>query len=266
MIPRRPFGSTGLSVSPIGLGTVKLGRDRGLKLAGSFIIPDDAAARSLIDLAADLGINLIDTAPAYGTSEERLGTLLAGQRDRWVICTKVGEEFDAATATSRFDFTPEHVRFSVERSLKRLRTDLIDIVLVHSDGNDLGIIDRLGTLDALNVLKAEGKIGVTGMSTKTLPGGLRALEKSDCAMVTYNLASSEEGAVIDRARALGKGILIKKPLASGHAATASGDPVLASFRHILSRDGVGAMVVGTIDPAHLKANVEACARVLAELA
>lgn len=266
MIPKRPFGSTGLSVSPIGLGTVKLGRDRGLKLAGSFTIPDDAAALRLIGLAADLGINLIDTAPAYGSSEERLGPLLAGQRDRWVICTKVGEEFDAATATSRFDFTPEHVRSSVERSLKRLRTDFLDIVLVHSDGNDLDIIDRLGTLDALNMLKAAGKVGATGISTKTVAGGLRALEKSDCAMVTYNLAQSDEGTVIDRAKTLGKGILVKKPLASGHAATASGDPVLESFRHILARDGVGAMVVGTIDPAHLKANVEACARVLSELA
>ena len=73
MLATRPFGATGLSVSPLGLGTVKFGRDKGLKHPGSFTIPTDSEARDLIALAADLGINLIDTAPAYGTSEERLG-------------------------------------------------------------------------------------------------------------------------------------------------------------------------------------------------
>ena len=69
----RPLGSTGLRVSPLGLGTVKLGRDQGVKYPNGFTIPDDAAARALLDQARALGINLIDTAPAYGVSEQRLG-------------------------------------------------------------------------------------------------------------------------------------------------------------------------------------------------
>ncbi|MEZ5530383.1 MAG: aldo/keto reductase [Porticoccaceae bacterium] len=89
-LPKRPFGNTGINVSILGLGTVKLGRDQGVKYPNGFVIPDDRQASKLISLAHDLGINLIDTAPAYGNSEERLGTLLKGQRDQWVICSKVG--------------------------------------------------------------------------------------------------------------------------------------------------------------------------------
>ena len=74
----RPLGSTGLMVSPLGLGTGKLGRDQGVKYPSGFQIPDDDEARMLLKLARDLGINLIDTAPAYGRSEERLGPLLRG--------------------------------------------------------------------------------------------------------------------------------------------------------------------------------------------
>jgi len=258
MLVSRPFGSTGLLVSPIGLGTVKFGRDKGLKHPGTFTIPSDRAAGDLIALAADLGINLIDTAPAYGTSEERLGVLLAGQRDRWVICTKVGEEFDNATGAGHFDFSAPHIRFSVERSLLRLGIDAIDIVLVHSDGNDVAIIES-GALDVLAGLKREGKLRAFGMSTKTVAGGLMAIEQSDCAMVTYNLGWSAERQVIERAAVLGKGILIKKPLASG---TLGGDPVGDSFRHILSCPWVSSIVVGTINPDHLRANAAACEAVL----
>ena len=125
----RPLGSTGLMVSPLGLGTVKLGRDQGVKYPNGFTIPDDDDARRLLKMARELGINLIDTAPAYGRSEERLGPLLRGQRDQWVIVSKVGEEFD--NGQSRHDFSAEHTRRSVERSLQRLETEVIDLVLVH---------------------------------------------------------------------------------------------------------------------------------------
>lgn len=260
MLPHRRFGQCDFSVSPIGLGTVKLGRDRGLKHPGSFTIPTDAEARNLLGRAADLGINLIDTAPAYGTSEERLGALLAGWRQNWVICTKVGEEFDSAAAASRHDFSPEAVRASVERSCRRLRTDVLDIVLVHSDGSDAEIV-RGGTLEALAMLRQRGLLRAFGMSSKTVAGGLLALAQSDCAMVTLNLGSREELPVIEAAAAAGKAILVKKPLASGHVG--SQQAVRDAFRMILGTPGVTTAVVGTIDPAHLEANVAACAAALA---
>ena len=257
----RPLGDTGLRVSPLGLGTVKLGRDQGVKYPNGFRIPDDQAARQLLDLARDLGINLLDTAPAYGRSEERLGPLLRGQRQEWVIVSKVGEEFDGDQ--SRHDFSAAHTRFSVERSLKRLETDCIDLVLVHSDGHDLAVLRDCEVYATLEALKREGKLRGFGFSGKTVEGGLLALERGDCAMVTYNLAEQAERPVLDRAALLGKGILIKKALASGHACLAPGvDPVRASFELIFAHPGVTGAIVGTIDPLHLSHNVTTAAAVL----
>ena len=124
----RELGTTGIRVSPLGLGTVKIGRDEQVKYPRGFVIPDDAAVRELLTLAGDLGINLVDTAPAYGNSEERLGQLLPDKAD-WVVVTKVGEIFEHGQ--SRFDFSAAHTRLSVERSLRRLGRDYVDIVLVH---------------------------------------------------------------------------------------------------------------------------------------
>lgn len=256
----RPLGDTDLIVSPLGLGTVKLGRAQGVKYPSGFTIPDDTAARALLDQAHALGINLIDTAPAYGVSEQRLGPLLRGQREDWVIVSKVGEEFD--DGQSRFDFSPQHTRFSVERSLQRLETDRIDLVLVHSDGNDMAILRDSGVYETLAQLKREGKIRAFGLSGKTVEGGLLALADGDCAMVTYNLAEQAERPVLDHAAAHGKGILIKKALASGHAVLAGEDPVRASFELVFGHPGVTAAIVGTINPQHLAANAATAAAVI----
>ena len=113
----RPLGRTGLRVSPIGLGTTKLGRTQALKYPEPFELPSDDQIRELLATAREFGVNLIDTAPAYGTSEERLGALLPNRSD-WVIVTKAGEEF--VDGPSHFDFSPAAITRSVERSLQRL--------------------------------------------------------------------------------------------------------------------------------------------------
>lgn len=257
----RPLGSTGLEVSALGLGTVKLGRDQDVKYPQGFTIPDERSARALLAQARDLGINLIDTAPAYGNSEKRLGKLLRQVDHHWLICSKVGEEYEAGQ--SRFDFSPEYTRQSVQRSLRRLNTEVIDIVLVHSDGNDLRIIQELGTLQALEQLKQEGLIRAFGMSTKTVAGGLAAAACCDLVMLTYNLDQREESAVLDACSRLGKGALIKKVLASGHLGQTHRDPVQASMDLVLGHAGTSAAIVGTISPAHLQANVFAARAVVA---
>lgn len=257
----RPLGSTGLSVSPLGLGTVKLGRDQGVKYPNGFKIPDDLEAQMLLKLARDLGINLIDTAPAYGTSEERLGPLLRGQRHEWVIVSKVGEEFEGGQ--SRHDFSAAHTRLSVERSLKRLETDFLDLVLVHSDGDDLAVLQDSGVYQALAELKQQGKIRGYGFSGKTVEGGLLALREGDCAMVTYNLNEQTEKPVIEYAATHGKAILVKKALASGHVCLSPGvDPVQASFKLLFEHPGVASAIVGTINPLHLAHNVAIAAAVI----
>lgn len=259
-LPKRAFGSTGLLVSPLGLGTVKLGRNTGVKYPKPFVIPDDDAAHELIALAKSLGINLIDTAPAYGNSEQRLGKLLKGQRQDWVICSKVGEEFD--DGVSHFDFSGRHTRQSIERSLARLDTDYLDIVLIHSDGHDEHILQHEDALTTLQQCKQEGLIRAIGMSTKTVPGGLLAAELSDAVMTTYNPAYQDEAPVLDYCARHGKAAILKKAFGSGHLINEQ-DPAQAAMQFALSHPGVTSAIVGTINPAHLRENVTACLRALA---
>lgn len=248
---RRPLFRGGPEVSTLGLGTVKLGRDQGVKYPAAFQLPDDASARALLDLAWDLGINFIDTAPAYGRSEERLGQLLQGDSREWVIGSKAGEEFEGGA--SFHDFSPEHIRSSVERSLGRLRRESLDLVLLHSNGDDTEILNRSGAPGVLLDLKAEGKIRGWGMSSKTVAGGKRAVEMgADVVMIMYNPWHPEEAPILDAAYEAGCGVLIKKALNSGHGASAVED----SFRFILGHPGLTSIVVGTIHPGHLKSNAE----------
>jgi len=253
----RTIGRTSLSVSIVGLGTVKIGRCEQVKYPRSFDIPSDDEVVHLLQIAQEVGINLIDTAPAYGTSEERLGALLPGSRDSWVISTKFGETF--VDGRSSFDFSPESVLPSVQRSLDRLRTDYLDMVLIHSDGNDLHIINSLGTLEALDDLKRTGLIRAFGISTKTPEGGLAALDKCDLVMVTYNQNETDCRDVIREAYEKQTGVLVKKALQSGHLAN---DQVIGAkatpeeaIRFVLKEGGVSSVIVGTINPEHLRESV-----------
>jgi len=251
---KRALGSTGMEVSVLGLGTVKIGRNQQVKYPSGFELPDDGAVIELFELARSLGINFIDTAPAYGSSEQRLGELLP-DRDDWIIMTKVGEIFE--NGQSRFDFSFEHTVSSVQQSLKKLKRDVLDIVLVHSDGNDMEIIRNESAFEALEMLKNQGLIKAYGMSSKTVEGGCWVVENCDVVMATANLEYDDERPVLELAEKLNKGVIIKKGLQSGHADKASGGSgVEKAFRHILSLPGVSSMIVGTINKHHLQHNVD----------
>ena len=248
------MGSTGIEVSVLGLGTVNLGRNQEVKYPTGFTIPNDNEVRDLLSLSQELGINFIDTAPAYGNSEERLGQLMSNPND-WVIMTKVGEIFE--NGQSRFDFSAEHTRESIENSLRKLRRDYIDIVLVHSSGDDMNIIQQEDALAELDKLKQKGLIRAFGMSTKTVEGGLWVVEHCDVVMATCNLEYNEEQPVLDKAAELNKGVVVKKGLLSGYAGVAAGGQgVEKSFEHVLSQPAVSSMIVGTINRHHLQKNVE----------
>ncbi|MCW8901390.1 MAG: aldo/keto reductase [Gammaproteobacteria bacterium] len=253
-LKKRQLGSTGIEVSVLGLGTVKLGRDQEVKYPTGFVIPGDNEVRDLLALSQELGINFIDTAPAYGNSEERLGQLMENPND-WVIMTKVGEIFE--NGKSSFDFSAEHTRMSVERSLKRLKRESLDMVLVHSNGDDMNVINNEGALGELDRLKEKGLIQSYGMSTKTVEGGLWIVENTDVVMATLNLSDEHDLPVIRRAHELNKGVIIKKGLQSGHAdKSAGGTGVEEAFKYVFSHEGVSSMIVGTINPEHLRQNVE----------
>lgn len=249
----RPLGSTGIRVSLLGLGTVKFGRNEGVKYPKSFDLPDDRHVRVLLEVARELGINLLDTAPAYGSSEQRIGQLLPRRREDWVIVSKAGESFEAEG--SRFDFSAAAIRASVEQSLRRLRTDYLDAVLLHSDGLGEESDRFLPAVEALDRLKREGKLRATGFSGKSLAGGLKMVNCVDLLMVTYNPGRREELPVIEAAARLGKGILVKKALASGYAA----DPERA-LAEAAALPGVSGIVVGTLSADNLRRNAQAVAR------
>ncbi len=248
----RPLGATGIMVSPIGLGTVKFGRNEQVKYPKPFDLPQDVEISDLLALASELGINLLDTAPAYGSSQSRLGRLLPGPRDQWVVVSKVGEFFE--NGASRFDFSFDTTILVVEHSLRTLNMDYLDLVLIHSDGDDLRILEQEGALDALRELKQRGLIRAHGMSSKSPEGGLRTVQEMDVVMATCNPDYRDDLPVLAAAAAANKGVLIKKGLQSGHVSGPEG--VAKSMEYVFSQPGVSSMIVGTINPQHLQDNVK----------
>ena len=150
----------------------------------------------------------------------------------------------------KFDFSHFAISNSVEQSLKNLRTDYLDIVMIHSDGNDMQILEHSDAMETLQGLKQAGKIRWIGMSTKTIAGGLAALSVSDILMVELSYEDQSQLPVIEAASQKSCGLLIKKALNSGHA-----EPK-ASLRYVLGHQAVTSVVVGTINTKHLQANID----------
>jgi aryl-alcohol dehydrogenase-like predicted oxidoreductase len=278
MLPRTLLGKTDIGISRLGLGTVKLGRNHNVKYPEAFELPSDADARLLLHSARDYGINLLDTAPAYGVSEERLGYLLRGERKEWVICTKAGEEFSRDydgdigenKGKSNFNFEPSALRLSVERSLRRLRTDYLDIVLIHSDGNDSHLIHHHQVLHTLAELKRQGWIRAFGMSTKTLEGGLICAQEADVLMATFDAEQDDDCQLLQNCTKHGTGVLLKKIFNSGHLLNndhtnrTANAIIEQQMTVIFAQSAVNSAIIGTLNCQHLRSNVECALLGLAE--
>jgi aryl-alcohol dehydrogenase-like predicted oxidoreductase len=248
MVPR-PLGRTGLFVSPIGLGTVKLGRNTDVKYPSPFELPSDKEVTKLLKTALDLGVNLIDTAPAYGDSEKRLGAFVAAHRNSIVLATKCGERY--ASGRSTYDFSAATITASVDNSLRNLRTDHIDLLVLHSNGEDEKILTETDALTALGKLKQSGKIRTAGISAKTEKGVALACRSLDVVMASFSQSDPALAGALSKAHAAGLGILAIKGLASGHLAAKD------AIGFVLKQNFVNALIVGTIDPAHLREAIEA---------
>ncbi len=244
------LGSTGLTVSKLGLGTVKFGRNKGVKYPKGFDLPSEEHLAEILSLAKSMGINMLDTAPSYGTSEERLGRLLNGQRDDWVIIGKAGEEFE--NGKSKYIFTPDHFEASLERSLKRLNTNTIDALLIHSDGSDIDILQNDALIRKMHDFKDQGLVKAIGASTKTAQGGIKCLQLMDICMAMYTQDYADEKPVLDYAAKHNKGIILKKTLSSGHNTN-----IKKAMNFSLNHDSKPAAIIGTINPDHLKQNIAA---------
>jgi aryl-alcohol dehydrogenase-like predicted oxidoreductase len=206
----RVLGEGGPEVSVVGLGTNNFGRRC-----------DYEQSLAVIDAALDDGVTLLDTADIYGqgTSEEYIGRALEGRRDRVVIATKFGSEMDERPEERRGN--PDYIQWAVEGSLRRLRTDVIDVYQMH-EPDPLTPIEE--TLGALNDLVAEGKVRWIGSSNFSADQIEAAEEISRgagfhrfvSAQNEYSLVEREvEDDVLPTSEKLEIGFLPYFPLASG---------------------------------------------------
>jgi aryl-alcohol dehydrogenase-like predicted oxidoreductase len=161
---KRPLGKTGLMVSEIGIGAWQLGGPLTLdgEVDGHPELGRDYCVRLIRD-AGELGINFIDTAEQYGNgeSERRVGEALEGRRDQWIIGTKFGNQVGPSFERIE-NASPERFPVSLEGSLRRLRTDHIDVYVYHVPPKP-GEAEKVAEL--LAKAKREGKIRAAGIST-----------------------------------------------------------------------------------------------------
>ena len=214
----RQLGRSGLRVSVLTLGTMTFGGRGFFAKAGN---TDVAGARRLIDLAVDAGINLIDTANVYsmGGSEEIIGEALGDKRDRLLIATKA--RMKAGDGPNDGGASRWHIIRECENSLKRLRTDRIDLYLMHEWDGQTPLEE---TLEALDSLVRSGKVRYLGCSNYSAWHLMKALGIADrlgtqrfvTQQIYYSLQAREaEYELVPVALDQGVGILVWSPIAGG---------------------------------------------------
>lgn len=275
----RRLGRTGLQVSSASLGALEIGRDWGIQIEGDFGRPEESDAVALVHRALDLGINFIDTAPAYQLSEARLGKALHDRRDEVYLATKVGEHYSDQDGFS-YDLDPTKCRASIEQSLRRLNTDVIDLLQIHSASVE---VIREGTVfEVMQRFQEAGHVrylGVTGGND----AAVAAIEDGhyDTVQIVYNLIQQDaRTSVFPLARERDIGVIVMVPL--GHGAFTRKWEYLepeqrvqaeqfrwlerpgqslaaAALRFVLADPVVSTAIPGTRKLANLEANVAAAA-------
>lgn len=266
-VQTRPLGGTGLKVSELGLGAGPLG--------GSEL--DDGVAERLVRGAVDLGITLIDTAPSYGRSEERIGAALRGLRSRVVLSTKLGYGVPGIP-----DWTGPCITAGVDAALGRLGTDWLDIAHLHSCPKE--VLERGDVIEALEGAVRAGKVRVAAYSGDG-DALAWAIESGRFGSVQCSVSIADQRALdaaIPRANARGIGVIAKRVLANAawrdEARPAApdraaywerlramgqpppgADPVEHALRFALAQP-IASLLVGTTGLEHLRAAIEAVAR------
>ncbi|MDC6130258.1 aldo/keto reductase, partial [Burkholderia gladioli] len=209
MLNTRKLGRQGLEVSMIGLGCMGMSQSYGK--------PDDAESIATLHRAIELGCTFLDTAEVYGpySNEELLGRALQGRREAVTIATKFGFRIGADGRPAGTDSRPEHIREVVEASLKRLRTDRIDLLYQHRVDPAVPVEEMAG---AVGELIAAGKVRYFGMSE----AGEEAIRRAHAVQPVSALQSEYsiwernlEGTVLPVLRELGIGLVPFSPLGRG---------------------------------------------------
>jgi aryl-alcohol dehydrogenase-like predicted oxidoreductase len=231
---RRKLGNSGLEVSALGLGCMGLSFGYGPAV-------DKQTGISLIRAAVERGVSLFDTAEVYGpfTNEELVGEALAPVRDRVVIATKFGFDIDAKTGQQRgLDSRPQHIREAVEGSLRRLRTNRIDLLYQHRVDPNVPIEDVAG---AVKELIRQGKVKHFGLSE----AGVQTIRRAHAVQPVAALQSEyslwwrePEQEVLPILAELGIGLVPYSPLGKGFltgAIDASTTFASTDFRNVVPR-------------------------------
>jgi aryl-alcohol dehydrogenase-like predicted oxidoreductase len=282
-IMTRALGGTGADVTILGYGAMELrGRPRGPEIA-------DQDAGRLLNAILDGGINLIDTSPDYGRSEELVGTYIGHRRDEFFLASKCGCPLEApadAPPPYPHDYSPGNVRADVEQSLRRLRTGHLDLVQVHMSPSK-AMLEENRTVQTLKDLQAEGKVRFIGMSgiLPNLPDHI-AMGVFDVFQIPYSAVQRDHEELITEAADAGAGTFIRGGAARGAPAEnknwrtgplgqdrgvgqrnweTSGIAGLLSeagmssmefvLRFTLSHPGLSTTIVGTSNPVHLASNI-----------
>jgi aryl-alcohol dehydrogenase-like predicted oxidoreductase len=279
-LPTRPLGRTGHDVSVLGYGAMEL---RGASHRNPRVLEPGQAGR-ILDAVLDAGINLIDTSIDYGESEALIGEALAARRDEFFLATKAGCPLapvpDAPPGPLPHTYTRDHIVAGLEQSLRRLRTDHVDLLQLHISPS-LDVIRRDDVIGTLLDLRDSGKVRFIG-SSSTLPNieDHLALGVFDVFQVPYSALERVHADVIGASAAAGVGVLVRGGVARGEPGEGRGRPEqwhdweaagLDDFldggsrtdlvlRYTISHPGVSTTIVGTVSEAHLAANVVAVQR------
>lgn len=213
-LERRKIPCMNEEVTFIGFGALEIGRDWGLGSGKETRRPDDEEAKYVLENVLDIGINLVDTASAYHRSEERIGKYISHRRKDYLLASKCGEHNDEPRTF--YDFSYKAIKESIDRSLKLLKTDVIDIMQIHFGPEAKEVIDRGETVGAMKDARREGKIRFLGAS---IDGELatRCINSGDFEIMqmAYSLLDRTNEENIKLASKNGIGVFIRSGLAAG---------------------------------------------------
>jgi aryl-alcohol dehydrogenase-like predicted oxidoreductase len=209
MVPKRALGNTGLNVSEIGFGSWAIG-------GNSYGLTEDQESLCALAAALDQGINFIDTADVYGKghSEELIGQTIQGHREKVILASKGGWDFYHGLIRQNFDRS--YLTFALEDSLRRLKTDYVDLFQLHNPPQGLATNEEL--LRELKKLQRSGKIRFYGVSVHGPEEACHWIEKTDVQtiQIVFNLLDQRPVTQLFKlAKERGVGIIAREPLACG---------------------------------------------------
>jgi aryl-alcohol dehydrogenase-like predicted oxidoreductase len=267
----RTLGRTGLEVSRLGAGCSWIGNELSLD--------ETEQAGNVLNAALDAGINFLDTSACYGNSEELIGLTVAHRRDEYVLATKCGH---AVRGYEGPEWTADLVTHSIDRSLRDMKTDYLDIVQLHGCGVD--VLEKGEVTEALLNAQNSGKTRFIGYS-----GDNEAAEWAidsgifDTLQTSYSVSDQRARTrLFEAAKAQNMGIIAKRPIANGAwGATSSpseyadeyfrryqimaergaipgapDDRFLLALGFIFGQPEVDIVIVGTLNPSHMRSNLE----------